>query len=153
VATRVTADQAVAGRGQSSEPQPWTISSQDDGSLAIIVISLHRAESADERDALLGAGIVATVEELAAIGDRRTIVDVRTSDAVGSERAWEGFIQAARGLVQSLALERGSAAGPINLMISSTDQEDDRRGTVAYLGSDNGDFSWGACYDLRGETT
>src|SRR6476661_10975398 len=136
----MTAGQALTGDGQSAEPQPWSISSEDGGTMARIVIELDKAASVEERDALLCPGIVATVERLAAIGSMGAVVDVRTADSVGSERAWEGFVEALRGLVQSLALERGPEAGPVNLMISSVEQDDDRNATMSYLTSDTGGF-------------
>jgi hypothetical protein len=124
-----------------------------DGGLLRIVVELGAALSAAARDELLTDGVVALVEQLAqaAAGppERPVAVDVRIPAASPSALECEAFVEAARGLVQSLVLERGKSIGPVNVVISHPAQEQDRAATWAYLAAGTGSFSRGATYDLR----
>lgn len=152
MATRVTTAGISPDERDAGDQLPWAIHTEADGGLTRVVISLAAATTSASRDQLLGAGVIATVAALVAVtsGGERAVIDIRTGHLEsGSDRAWEAFIEAVRGLVQSLVLESGSGSRPVNVVISTVDQEDDRRSSWRYLGSDEGTFSYGATYDLR----
>lgn len=131
--------------------RPWSLTTEP-GAPVRIRVDLGQATATTERDALLSDGIVELVDELvaAAAGPDPVVVDIRCPGGdPASLRAVEAYLAAARGLVQSFVLERVAPAGPVNLVISDTGQIADREATWDYLGSADGGFSWGACYDLR----
>ncbi|WP_157970826.1 hypothetical protein [Nakamurella deserti] len=128
---------------------PWTVTTTHGRPVAVTVTLRPSAAPAD-RDALLSAGIVDLVAAMvaAATGTDPVVVDLRCLEG-GDARAVEAYVAAARGLVQSFVLERSAPSGPVNLVVSAADQDADRHATLSYLGSSDGGFSWGACYDLR----
>ena len=127
----------------------WTVTT-DPGTPVTVTVALRPSDTPADRDALLSAGIVDLVAALvsAATGTDPVVLDIRCHPDAGA-RAVEAYVAAARGLVQSFVLERKAGAGPVNLVVSAAEQDADRVATLAYLGSPDGGFSWGACYDLR----
>jgi hypothetical protein len=128
---------------------PWTVTTEP-GTPVRVTVALRPADTPADRDALLSAGIVDLVAAVvsAATGTDPVVVDIRCHGGNGV-RAVEAYVAAARGLVQSFVLERTAPSGPVNLVVSAADQDADRDATLSYLGSSDGGFSWGACYDLR----
>lgn len=121
-----------------------------------IVIDAGEPVTAEQRAAQLTDRVWEVIEALNAAvarADEAVVVDVRTPGARG-DAAWpnvQAFVEAVRGLVQSLTLELPSPAPAINIVVSSPAQESARGGTVEYLFSDDGRFSRGTTYDLRSE--
>ncbi len=137
---------------------PWTVATET-GAPTRIVVTVQLADAGTDtaaaRDALLSDGIVDLVAALVrtATGSTAVAVDLRCdTDGPEAVRAVEAFVAAVRGLVQSFVLERSAPAGPVNLVVSTSGQDGERDVTWRYLGSADGGFSWGACYDLREET-
>lgn len=118
-----------------------------------IVVELSATPGVASRDELLTDGVVALVAQLARVAggppERPIAVDVRVPEASPPAVECEAFVEAARGLVQSLVLERGKSIGPVNVVVSHPAQEQDRAATWAYLAAGTGSFSRGATYDLR----
>jgi hypothetical protein len=129
--------------------RPWTVTTEP-GTPTRVAVTLTPSDTTDDRDALLSDGVVELVAALvgAATGTAPVVVDIRCG-VDGAARAVEAYVAAARGLVQSFVLERTPPAGPVNLVVSAPEQDADRTATFDYLGSPDGGFSWGACYDLR----
>ena len=138
---------------------PWTVTTGTGAPARVVVtvsLSDGRADPAAARDALLADGIVDVVAALVrtATGSTPVAVDLRCdADGPAAVRAVEAYVAAVRGLVQSFVLERSAPAGPVNLVVSTPGQDTERDVTWRYLGSADGGFSWGACYDLREETS
>lgn len=88
---------------------------------------------------------------------RRVCVDVRTPGPESSSKAHvaptiAATVAAVRGLVQSYTLECGPAAPPVNLLLSTPDQVEDRAASWRYLDSEHGGLARGATFDLRSAT-
>lgn len=134
-----------------------TTQTQSDHSQLLIVLS--DVPSVQEEEALLTRGIHDVAQFLVKSAgngpEGSTIIDLRASDALSpsSAPACSAYIEAVRGLLQSHTLERGPAAPPANLMISSHGQREARERTMQYLESPGGSFSRGATYDLREDVT
>ena len=131
----------------------WTVEKQTSAAAAHVVITLGRPTSAEARDALLTRGVVATMSALvesAHVG-RPVIVDVRPTG--GTDPGIEAYLEAVRGLVQSFLLEVDKPVDPVNIVVTTADQDLERHRTVEYLSSADGKFSCGATYDLREGTS
>lgn len=130
-----------------------TIQTESGHSRLLVVLS--DVPSVQEEEALLTRGIHDVAQFLVKSAgngpDRSTIIDLRTSNTFSppSAPACFAYIEAVRGLLQSHTLERGPAAPPANLVISSYGQHQARERTTQYLESPGGSFSRGATYDLR----
>lgn len=105
------------------------------------------------RDELLTDGVFAVVSFLAGAlegsGVKTATVVVVTGDS--SPAASEAFIDAARGLVQSLTLERAGMTPAANIVICDEAADSpDVLAAVQFLQSPGGQFSRGTSFDLRG---
>lgn len=121
-----------------------------------IVVRSGRPASSDDRAAQLTDRVFEVIEALnGAVGrsDASIVVDFRMEAAKGTS-AWPNalaFLQAVRGLVQSLTLELVHPAPAVNVVVSSDAEAEDRDRTIGYLHSADGQFARGATYDLRSE--
>lgn len=120
------------------------------------VITVATAEFSAPRATLLTESLFSVIEAVNASvsrGDARTIVDLQLPRTRG-EGWWNtwAFVQAVRGIIQSVTLELWKDAPAINLVISEVDQQAPRKRTLAYLSSADGGFSRGATYDLRSKS-
>lgn len=119
-----------------------------------VVRPLRAAEPAD-RDALLTDGVFAVIEHLARTSQQAeggcSVIDLRIPDDVAADSlaGTEAFVEAVRGLVQSLTLETPPQSPACNIVVSSEGQSASRDRTIHYLISPHGDFSRGSTYDLR----
>jgi hypothetical protein len=127
----------------------WTVDRETGSAATQVVISLRRPESVDVRDDLLTRGVVAAMTALvdSSRAARPIVVDLRPG--VGTDTGIEAYVEAVRGLVQSIVLEAETPVAPVNIVVTTADQARERRRTVEYLSSANGGFSCGATYDLR----
>ena len=130
---------------------PWVLHRTAEGRLARITVTVSRAAAPADRDDLLTGGIVDVVAHLVAASTDApaVVVDLQVPAAPDSAPAVEAFAEAVRGLVQSLVLESAPPVRPVNLVVSTPDQHDERQQTLAFLASDDGGFSCGARFDLR----
>lgn len=80
--------------------------------------------------------------------NRRLAVDLRTADGE-SAVAGETMLQAIRGLIQAYALEAGSSAPAINMVVTNPGQDTDRAATWRFLDHPDGAMALGATFDLR----
>jgi hypothetical protein len=92
-------------------------------------------------------GLIDLVAELtSASGPSRSIaVDLR----VGRDTTFDGVIRTVRGLVQAYVRESGPPIAPVNVVVSTVDQERDRASTWRYLAARDGGGARGATFDLR----
>lgn len=133
------------------------ISGSGDAGLPVAhaVVRPLRAADPGDRDVLLTDGVFAVIEHLARstreAGGGRSVVDVRVPDEVppNALAGTEAFVEAVRGLVQSLTLETTPQSPACNIVVSAERQSASRDRTVQYLVGPHGDFSRGSTYDLR----
>jgi hypothetical protein len=142
---------AVSAGETTAASTPWTLHRTAEGRLARITVTVSRSSTAADRDELLTAGVVEVMAHLVAASTDApaVVVDLQVPAAPGSAPAVEAFAEAVRGLVQSLVLESTPPVRPVNLVVSTPDQHDERQQTLAFLASDDGGFSCGARFDLR----
>jgi hypothetical protein len=137
---------------QTETPPCYGISTETAGGLRLVSVRLEPPSDAADRDHLLTQGVVDLVRHLvdATIdGSSPVAVDIRLGDGRDTAPSMEAFVEAARGLVQSYVLESQQGIGPLNVVVSRSSQDDDRRLTWSYLSGGTGSFSRGATYDLR----
>ncbi len=134
----------------------YAVSDETTGSgLRLVTVHLAGPCEPADRDDLLTHGVVDLVAHLVGAtedGSSPVVVDVRVADGQDGVPALEAFVEAARGLAQSYVLENRQEIGPVNVVVSSGSQDDDRESTWDYLAGAAGSFSRGATYDLRGMT-
>lgn len=84
-------------------------------------------------------------------GDRTIVVDFRVEPKLGDAAGVtaNAYLEAVRGLVQSLTLELTEPAPAINIVVSDDLEPSGRDRTIEYLSSEDGRFSRGTTYDLR----
>ncbi|WP_336662284.1 hypothetical protein [Leucobacter sp. USHLN154] len=121
-------------------------------------LTVHVGDAiAPARSALLTATVYSVVEFLAAVEHAppqgSAVIDIRLPPFTGARQAAEAeaFVHAAKGLVQSWTLERGSASSPANVVVSESGQDAAREAAVEYFTSELGAFSRGSLFDLREE--
>jgi hypothetical protein len=135
---------------------PYSLTTRVDTDRNIAVCEAHVLAStkAVDRDILLTEAVFAVTRflvECSALKDGRAVVDLRLPDAPLGESlpGAYAFMEAVRGLVQSMTLETGPHAAASNVLVSTESQCQAREATLAYLTSEGGGFSRGATYDLR----
>lgn len=123
------------------------------GSLRVVTLDMTEVtdESAQDR---LESGLLELVASIRAAADaqQRLAVDVRADDRCLDRTGVQGaLLEAARGLVQSYTLESGASVPPVNLVVTSSEQHEDRRLTWEFLSDEEGGLCRGASLDLREE--
>ena len=124
--------------------------------LRLVTVQLEPPREPADRDHLMTQGVVDVVSHLVQATEdtsRPVVVDLRFGDGHDGVPPLEGFVEAARGLVQSYVLERQQGIGPVNVVVSRASQDHDRQLTWDYLAGATGSFSRGATYDLREVTS
>jgi hypothetical protein len=137
--------------GGGTTATPWSLRRTAAGELARVAVVVTRASTTADRDELLTSGIVEVMAHLvAASTDAPAVaVDLQVPAGRSDAPAVEAFIEAVRGLVQSLVLESAAPVRPVNLVVSTPEQHRELERTLAFLASDDGRFSCGARFDLR----
>lgn len=137
--------------GMSAPPTPWTVQRTPEGELARITVTVPEVSTTQERDELLTGGVVDLMSHLVkAYSDAPAImVDLQVPASRSSAPAVEAFSEAVRGLIQSLVLESERPVRPVNIVLTTPDQQRERQRTLAFLASADGRFSCGARFDLR----
>ena len=137
--------------GRTAPATPLTLRRTMEGEVARISAVVSRSSTTADRDELLTRGLVDVMAQLvAASADApAVVVDLQVSAARSSAPTVEAFVEAIRGLIQSLVLESAPPVRPVNLLVTTPDQQRERDQTIAMLASDDGRFSCGARYDLR----
>jgi hypothetical protein len=131
------------------------LSTEPNGDLQVVQVTLPGDEDSGVRDELLTDGITAVIAALTqatGVASRGVVVDIRVPQTGRHDRASahrEGFIAACHGLVHSYVAERRSEIVPVNVLVTAAGQDDDRQATLAYLGSEDGEFARGSFFDLR----
>jgi hypothetical protein len=123
--------------------------------LRLVTVQLAAPREPADRDHLMTQWVVDLVAHLVRATEDVSgpvAVDMRFGDGHVGVPALEGFVEAARGLVQSYVLESQQGIGPVNVVVSRADQDHDRQLTWDYLAGETGSFSRGATYDLRAVT-
>jgi hypothetical protein len=135
----------------SAPPTPWTVQRTPEGELARITVTVPEVSTTQERDELLTGGVVDVMSHLVkAYSDAPAImVDLQVPASRSSAPAVEAFSEAVRGLIQSLVLESERPVRPVNIVVTTPDQQRERQRTLAFLSSADGRFSCGARFDLR----
>ncbi|UOR01364.1 hypothetical protein MUN77_14720 [Leucobacter allii] len=121
----------------------------------VIVAEPGEPETQEERAGLLVDRLFEIVEGLnrsVAAKDTRTVVDVRIADGLSDAARVNvaAFVAAIKGTIQALTLELPVGAPNVNLLVSGSGQDGDRERTTRYLLSEDGGYSAGTAYDLRG---
>jgi hypothetical protein len=142
---------AVTAAGTTVPAEPWTLRRTAEGELARITVVVSPSSTTADRDELLTSGVVEVMAHLvAASADASSVVvDLQLPAARSSAPTMEAFSEAVRGLIQSLVLESDPPVRPVNLVVTTPEQEREREQTLAFLASDDGRFSCGARFDLR----
>jgi hypothetical protein len=106
---------------------------------------------ADLVDDYLTSGVKLLSQDLVDTPDRRVAVDLRLPDApqIADMGRYEAMVELARGLVQGYVAEAGSDIAPVNVVVSTEDQEADRETTWRFLSDPDGGLARGATLDLR----
>ncbi|WP_354568310.1 hypothetical protein [Glaciihabitans sp. UYNi722] len=81
----------------------------------------------------------------------RVVIDVRARRASIATAEQDSILEALRGLIQGYVAESGGQIGPVNLVVTTADQTEDRDLTWTYLADPDGAFARGATFDLREE--
>jgi hypothetical protein len=137
--------------GTTVPATPWTLRRTTEGDLARITVVVSRASTAADRDELLTGGVVEVMALLVAASTdaAAAVVDLQVPEERTSAPAVEAFCEAVRGLVQSLVLESEQPVRPVNLVVTTPEQQTERQQTFTFLASEDGRFSCGARFDLR----
>jgi hypothetical protein len=137
--------------GKATSASQWTLRRTTEGEMARIVVAVPELSGPRERDDLLTSGVVEVMTHLVeAYADApAVVVDLQVPATLSSAPVVEAFSEAVRGLIQSLVLESKPPVRPVNLVVTTPDQQNEREQTVTFLSSADGRFSCGARFDLR----
>jgi hypothetical protein len=141
----------VTAGGATVPTSPLALRRTTEGELARIGVVVSRSSTTADRDELLTSGLVEVMAHLvtASADAPAVVVDLQVPEAPSSAPTMEAFVEAVRGLIQSLVLESAPPVRPVNLLVTTPDQQRERDQTIAFLASDDGRFSCGARFDLR----
>ncbi len=135
-----------------------TVSVEASGGATTIVVQPGLPKLPAARKTLLTDSLFEIVKGLNASvrsQDGRTVVDVRVEDRLpdSARLTTAAFIAAVKGVIQTLTLELPpESPTTVNLIVSLESQSNERQRTSQYLLSDDGGYSLGTTYDLRGES-
>ena len=128
----------------------------DEGpALTVLTVDLESDDQGHDLDDVLSE-LAHGLAEASWKQQRRVCVDVRTPSPSATSCAAAPIISATvaavRGLVQSYTLECGPDAPPVNLLLTTSEQVEDRARSWRYLDSEHGGLARGATFDLRSAT-